>query len=154
MSCATDRTASAAHLERVTEPVEAVASRRGLCTHGLPRQVRREETDRAAGQHGFEFSARLSDELAGERSRPNDCLAQVAKVLGVLDERLGVPVPLEDDALRLSSLKEISNCRVPVSLFRTISMACAARRLNSSSPSVELAPSDALKLAHGCTWLP
>jgi hypothetical protein len=52
---------------------------------------------RAAGQHGFEFSARLSDELAGEQSRPNEP-AQVAKVLGVLDERLGVPVPLEDNA--------------------------------------------------------
>ena len=40
-------------------------------------------------------------EFAGDGARRRDCFHQVAKVRGVLDERLGAPVPLEDDALGL-----------------------------------------------------
>jgi hypothetical protein len=50
----------------------------------------------------LELCARLTKEFAGDRSRRKDCLRPIAaKVRGVLDERLGVPVPLEDDALGL-----------------------------------------------------
>jgi hypothetical protein len=41
------------------------------------------------------------EELAGDRARRNDRLHQVADVRNVLDERPGVPAPLEDDALGL-----------------------------------------------------
>src|SRR5947209_929920 len=75
-------------------------TRRGLCAHGLQREERCEETDPAGCHHRPEFSAWLSHELARDPSRPDECLSQVAKVSGVLDERVRVPVPLEDDALR------------------------------------------------------
>jgi hypothetical protein len=50
----------------------------------------------------------------------------------VLDERLGVPEPLDDEALGLIFL-EVSYCSVPGSAVRTISMASADKRLNSST---------------------
>ena len=57
----------------------------------------------AVGQLRPELCARLTKEFAvnyGDRRK--DCLHKVvAKVRGVLDERLGVPEPLEDDALGL-----------------------------------------------------
>jgi hypothetical protein len=45
-----------------------------------------------------QLCARLTKEFAGDRSRRKDRLHQIAKVRGVLDERLGVFVPLEDHA--------------------------------------------------------
>ena len=58
---------------------------------------------------------------------------QTPDVRGVLDERLGVLVPLEDDALVLVVIEIELYCSVPVSLVRTISMHRADKRLNSSS---------------------
>jgi transposase InsO family protein len=64
----------------------------------LHRLVEREETDLAVGQLRSELCARLTEECAGDGARRSDCLRYVAKVRSVLDERLGVPVPLVDDA--------------------------------------------------------
>ena len=71
----------------------------------LHRLEGREETDRAVGQVRSELCARLTEEFAGDRARRNVRLHEVADVRTVLDERLGVPVPLKDDALGWSSLK-------------------------------------------------
>jgi hypothetical protein len=49
----------------------------------------------------LEFCARLAKEFAGSRSRREDCLLYVTKVRRVLDERLGVLVPLKNDSLGL-----------------------------------------------------
>ena len=67
----------------------------------LQRLVGREETDPAAQYLRSELCARLAEEFAGDPSRRKNCRPQVAQVDGVLDERLGVPVALEDDALGL-----------------------------------------------------
>ena len=66
-----------------------------------------------------------------------------------------VPVPLEDDALRLVVVEEdlelqSSGVLVPHDLHRLRGQAFELLQ----PVLVELAPSDALKLAHGCTWLP
>lgn len=69
------------------------------CLHRL---VGREETDLAVGHLRSELCAQLTEELAFNGACRNDCLHEVgADVRTVLDERLGVPVPFEDDALRL-----------------------------------------------------
>src|SRR5450755_3854949 len=60
-----------------------------------------EETDSAACDHRGELVARLAEEIAGTRSCRKDRLREVANVRAVLDDRLGVPVSLEDDALGL-----------------------------------------------------
>jgi hypothetical protein len=51
----------------------------------------------------------------------------------VLDERLGVLEPLEDDALGLVGVEEDVVLQGSGSFVRTISLASADRRLNSSS---------------------
>src|SRR5467141_3484264 len=78
-----------------------VAAFQSAIATSLPfyREERREETDPAADQLRPDVVARLTKQLAGHQSR--DCPPQVAKVPGVLDQRLRVPVPLEDDAIRL-----------------------------------------------------
>jgi hypothetical protein len=70
------------------------------CLHRL---VGREENrDLAAGQLRSQLCARLTEDLAvNHGDRRKDCPEEVAKVRGVLDGRLGVPVPLEDHALGL-----------------------------------------------------
>src|SRR6202042_3073738 len=73
-------------------------SGRRRCLHG---QVGRKETDRASSQLRSELGARLTKELTGDQSRRKDCGPEFAKVRGVLDERIGVPVSLEDEALGL-----------------------------------------------------
>src|SRR6185437_15435407 len=69
----------------------------------LHRLVEREEADLAVGHLRAQLCARLTEECtgAGDVTRRKDCLVQVAQVRRMLDERLGVPVPLEDDALGL-----------------------------------------------------
>ena len=89
----------------------------------LHRQEGRKETDRAVSQRRSELGARLTEEFAGDQSRRKDCLPEFAKIRGVLGERLGVPVPLEDDALGLIVPEVNLDCSVPVSLARAVSMA-------------------------------
>src|SRR4051812_26415187 len=67
----------------------------------LHRLVRREQTDLAVGHHRAELCAWIAEQYAGDQARRDDRLVQVAEVRGVLHERLGVPVPLEDDGLGL-----------------------------------------------------
>src|SRR5438132_4385078 len=75
----------------------------GLCEPCLHRLVGREENrDLATGQLLSQLCARLAEEFAmydGDRGK--DCPEEVAKVRSMLDGRLGVPVPLKDDALGL-----------------------------------------------------
>jgi hypothetical protein len=62
--------------------------------------------DLAAGQPRSELRARLTEEFAvNHRNRRKDRRHEVAKVVSVLEERLGVPEPLQDDALGLVVLK-------------------------------------------------
>ena len=60
-----------------------------------------EERDSAACHYRGELGARLTKEFAGNRSFRKDRLHEVANVRAVLDDRLGVPVSLVDDALGL-----------------------------------------------------
>src|SRR5579859_5092192 len=60
-----------------------------------------EDRDSAACDHRGEFDARLTKEFAGNRSCRKDRLVEVANVRAMLDDRLGVPVSLVDDALGL-----------------------------------------------------
>ena len=48
-----------------------------------------------------EVGARLTEKIAGDGASGKDRFHQMPKVRGVLHERLGVLVPLEDDALGL-----------------------------------------------------
>src|SRR6202035_2403719 len=59
------------------------------------------ETDSAACHDRGELGARLTKEVAGNRSCRKDRLHEVANVCTMLDDRLGVPVSLVDDALGL-----------------------------------------------------
>jgi hypothetical protein len=68
-------------------------------TRGVTLTGKGKETDRAVSQLRSEFCARLTKEFAGNRSRREDCLRYVAKVRGVLDERLAT-VPRSDRDLR------------------------------------------------------
>jgi hypothetical protein len=60
--------------------------------------------------------------LAVDGARARIAPHQVAKVRGALDERLGVPVPLEDGALGPVVIEVMSYSSVPVSLVRPVSM--------------------------------
>src|SRR5215217_1032375 len=119
----------------------------GRCLHQL---VGREETDRAACQLRPELCARLTEEFAGDRSRRKDCLHEVAKVRAVLDERLGVPEPLEDDALGLivvevSVVLQRAGVLGPHDLHAPSGQALELLELTL----VKLEPNDTLKLTHG-----
>src|SRR5690348_8323347 len=72
------------------------ASERSL--HG---QEGPKERDSAACDHRGELGAWLTKEFAGNRSCRKNRFVEVANVLAVLDDRLGVPVSLVDDALGL-----------------------------------------------------
>src|SRR4029077_20304734 len=103
--------------------------------------------------HRPELCARLTKELAGDPSGRKNCLPQVAQVRSVLDERLGVPVPLEDDALGLIVVEvnvvlERAGVLGPHDLH-----ALSGQALELLEPAlVKLEPTDTLKLTH-CSGL-
>src|SRR6202140_903711 len=115
----------------------------------LQRQVGREELDRAAGEQRSELCARVAEARAGHRSRREDCPGELAEVRAVLDERFGVPVSLQDDALGLIA--------VEVDLVSQCSAVPGPRDLHGSSGQalellelafLELEPSDPLEFTH------
>jgi hypothetical protein len=126
-------------------PGTGVAQLSGRCLHRL---VGREETDLAIGHLRSELGARLTEEFAGVRSRRKDCFHQVAEVRGVLDERLGVPVPLVDDALGLIVVEvdvvlQRSGVLDPHDVHTLSGQSLELLKLALVEPE----PSDALKLA-------
>ena len=118
------------------------------------RRAWRKETDRAVSQLRFELGARLTKELAGDQSRRKDCRPEFAKVRGVLDERLGVPVPLEDDALGLIVAEVDLVLQRPGVLgpHDLHGLSGQAVELLELAHFVKLEPADALKLTH-CSGL-
>ena len=85
--------------------------------------------------------------------RREDCPEEVAKVGGVLDGRLGVPVPLEDDALGLifievDAVLQRAGVLSPHDLHGLIGQALELLEL----ALVKLEPSDTPKLTH-CSGL-
>jgi hypothetical protein len=106
----------------------AATARSSLAQAGercLHRQEGREENRHlAAGQLLSQLCARLAEEFAMyDGYRGKDCPEEVAKVRSMLDGRLGVPVPLQDDALGLIFIEVDVVLQRAVSLVRTISMA-------------------------------
>jgi hypothetical protein len=104
-ACTVAAVAPAAHGARAgyarRTPDRARPARRSKDTSRpcLHRQEGREENrDLAVGQLLSQLCARLA---ADDGDRGKDCPEEVAKVRSMLDGRLGVPVPLQDDALRL-----------------------------------------------------
>src|SRR6266571_7163289 len=85
----------------VTTVQKCPLTRRSECY--LHRLIGREENwDLAVGQLRSQLCARLPEEFAvNHGDYPKDRCRYVAKVGGVLDGGLGVPVPLDDDALGL-----------------------------------------------------
>src|SRR5262249_55250357 len=57
--------------------------------------------DRTVCEHRPELVGRLTEELCRYRSCGEHCLQELAEVGVVLDQRLRVPEPLEEDALGL-----------------------------------------------------
>jgi hypothetical protein len=68
---------------------------------GLQRQVPREHLDSRIRHLRFEFCARLTETRGSHRSGRGNCLPEFAEVRGVFDDRVGISVSLQDDALRL-----------------------------------------------------
>jgi hypothetical protein len=116
------------------------------CLHRL---VGREEPDFAVRHHRSERCARFTEECAGDQSRRSDGLIEVANVPSVLDERLGVPVPLEDDALGLIGIEvnlvlQRAGVLGPHDLHALSGQALELLDL----ALVQTEPSDTLKLTH------
>jgi hypothetical protein len=108
------------------------------------------KTDRAISQLRSELGTRLTKELAGDQSRCKDCSSEFAKVRGVLDERLGVPVPLEDDALGLI-VAEVDLVLQRPCVFGPNDLhglSGQALELLELANLVKLEPTDALQLTH------
>src|SRR5436190_1581845 len=108
----------------------------------------------AAGEPRPELCAGLTKELAEHLSRGGDRLHQVGEVLAVLDQRVGVAEPFDDDALRLVVVE------VGVVLWRPGVLGAddlhalhgqALERLDVAV--LELEPDDCVKLSrsHGCS---
>ena len=97
----------------------------------------------------LEVGARLTEEFAGDGARSQDRLHEIPEVRGVLHERLGVLVPLEDDALGLVVIEvdlvlQRSGVLGPHDLHALSGQAHELLEL----ALVELEPGDALKLTH------
>jgi mannitol-1-/sugar-/sorbitol-6-phosphatase len=93
-----DKPCAARLLGSALSDLEHARRSRRAVLHG---QEGSEERDSATCRYRGQLGARLTKEFAGSRSCRKDRFVEVANVRAVLDDRLGVPVSLVDDALGL-----------------------------------------------------
>src|SRR4051812_13425459 len=88
----------------------------------------------AAGEPCPELRAGFTDELTRHRSRGDDRVHQMGDVLTMLDERVGVAEPLDDDGLLIRHVRSLIGEDLPASRRCAMSSAVGSRPTDRERP--------------------